>query len=102
MLTFDDSPAILQTVKTPPSGLTSTEAWHGARLVRALLITASDYVREFALPDSVALGALGSALGSVSAAVVRKNGYDLAAYEELITRHVAHVLRTEVGRVTHH
>jgi len=89
-------------VKTLPTALTSTDMWHGARLVRALLMLAAEYARQHAMSDAVIVAALGSAFGTAGASAVRVNGYDLASYETLLVQHVARVLRAESVAPTYH
>ncbi len=89
-------------MKTPPSGLTSTDMWHGARLVRALLLLTAEYAREHTLSDTVLVGALGSAFGTAGAGAARANGHDPVAYEAVLAQHISRVFRAEFVGPTYH
>ena len=89
-------------VKKPATEMLVSEARCGARLTQALVLVAAEHAREHGLRDAIVIGALGSALAAVAASVARVNGYDLAAFEALITQHVARVLKNEAGCPTYH
>jgi hypothetical protein len=52
--------------------------------------------------DAVIVGALVSALGAVSAAIARAHRFDVAQYEEFLTRYVACVFQAESARPVYH
>ena len=84
--------------------LPAEEIHAGRRLTEALVTLAADHAREqgTSIPatqrDAVIVGALITALGSVSAAVARAHHFDLAEYEAFLTGFVARTFRAESVR----
>ena len=63
---------------------------------------AAEYARERGASDSVVIGALASALGSVAASVARTNGYDLANFQAFIANHFTYVFDCESRQPVYH
>jgi hypothetical protein len=97
-------------VKTPPHStpLPAEEVQAGRRLTEALVTLAAEHAREHgdsipaARRDAVIVGALVTALGSVSAAIARAHRFDVAEYEEFLTGYVARVFQAESARPIFH
>jgi len=88
--------------------LPAEEVQAGRRLTEALVTLAAEHAREQGISisraqrDAVIVGALVTALGSVSAAIARVHRFDLAEYEEFLTGYVARVFQSESRQPVYH
>jgi hypothetical protein len=94
----------------PPhsAALPAEEIRAGQKLTEALVGLAAEHAREHGVSispvrrDAVIVGALVSALGSVSAAIARAHRFDVGEYEQFLTGYVARVFQAESARPVYH
>ena len=88
--------------------LPAEEVQAGRRLTEALVALAADHARDQgdsippARRDAVTVGALVSALASVSAWIARAHGFDPARYEEFVAGYFVRVFQAEFRRPVYH